>query len=202
MNRANNRSVEFNEFIKEIHRLRLQTCIFNESKHFFKFIESNLKGSVEVTALIFHNPDDLIPQVILHKGFSISTLNAAFPYLKIHERNLAHRLSLYIFFWNAQNLPKNMKTCNFKEPLRAVMITNPRKFVYRIYYNQASSSNEGRMKLVNWFDGNNLGLNSEPVLSHVKSIYENFNERIFIVPVVHVCCPNNNGRVINQSFEY
>lgn len=66
------------------------------------------------------------------------------------------------------------------------MITNPRKFVYRIYYNQATSSNEGTMKLVNWFDGNNLGLNSEPILS-VSDIYGNFNERVFIVPVVHVC---------------
>lgn len=110
-----------------------------------------------------------------------------FFYFKLHKKNLAHRLSLYIFFWNALELPKNLKPCNFKEPLRAIMITNPRKFVYRIYYNQASSSNEGRMKLVNWFDGNNLGLNSEPVLSRVKSTYENFNERIFIVPVVHVC---------------
>lgn len=66
------------------------------------------------------------------------------------------------------------------------MITNPRKFVYRIYYNQATSSNDGRMKLVNWFDGNNLGLNSEPILFRVNGIYENFNERQFIVPVVHV----------------
>lgn len=66
------------------------------------------------------------------------------------------------------------------------MITNPRKFVYRIYYNQATSLNDGTMRLVNWFDGNNLGLNAEPILSHVKTIYENFNERNFIVPVAHV----------------
>lgn len=71
-------------------------------------------------------------------------------------------------------------------PLRAVFITDPRSFVYRIYDNQATSSNDGTLKLVNWFDGNNLGLNSEPVLCQFKSIYENFNERRFTVPVVHV----------------
>lgn len=105
---------------------------------------------------------------------------------KIHEKNLAHRLSLFVFFWNANNLPKRVKEWNLKEPLRAVFITNPRNFVYRIYYNQATSSNDGTLKLVNWFDGNNLGLNSEPILGHFKSIYKNFNKRTFTIPVVHV----------------
>jgi hypothetical protein len=91
-----------------------------------------------------------------------------------------------VFFWSAKTLPEEISTWNLREPLRAAMITNPRKFVYRIYYNQMTSLNDGRMKLVNWFDGNNLGLNSEPILSRVKDIYENFNGRIFIVPVVHV----------------
>lgn len=59
----NTKSTEFDEFVMEIHRLGLQTCIFNDSSRFFAFIEANLKGSLEVTSLIFHNPDDLIPQV-------------------------------------------------------------------------------------------------------------------------------------------
>lgn len=46
--------------------------------------------------------------------------------------------------------------------------------------------NDGKLKLVNWFDGNNLGLNSEPLLPDVKSVYKNFDGRHFIVPVVHV----------------
>lgn len=183
LNVDNNKSTQFNEFIMEIHRFSLQTCIFNDTRKFFKFIDTNLKGSVEVTAIIFHNPEDLIPQV----RFAIKFWSfVKFLILQIHEENLAHRLSLYIFFWNAKSLSSGVKNCNLKEPLRAVMITNPRKFVYRIYYNQATSSNDGTLKLVNWFDGNNLGLNSEPVLFHVKNIYENFNERVFIVPVVHV----------------
>lgn len=107
-------------------------------------------------------------------------------HFQIHRRNLAHRLSLYVFYWGAHHLPKDVKRWNLKEPLRAVIITNPRKFVFRVYYNQATSANDGSMKLVNWFDGANLGLNSEPVLPHVKSIYENFGNRTFIVPVAHV----------------
>ena len=77
------------------------------------------------------------------------------------------------------------------------MITNPRQFVYRIYYNQATSSNDGTLTLVNWFDGNNLGLNTEPILSRVKNVYENFNGRNFIVPVAHV---SGNCQFINQIF--
>lgn len=63
LNPDNRKSSAFNEFIMEIHRLQLETYIFNETREFFKFIEANLKGSVEVTALIFHNPDELIEEV-------------------------------------------------------------------------------------------------------------------------------------------
>ena len=57
-------STEFNEFILEIHRHPLKTCIFNEVRSFFKFIESNLKGSLEVAILIFNDPRKFIPKVI------------------------------------------------------------------------------------------------------------------------------------------
>lgn len=63
LNIENKRSTNFSEFLMEIHRLQLQTCIFNQSKLFFEFVEANLKGSVAVTALIFHHPDELIPKV-------------------------------------------------------------------------------------------------------------------------------------------
>ena len=106
---------------------------------------------------------------------------------QIHTRNLAHRLSLYIFFWNAKHLQAaDYKRWNLRDPLRAAFITNPRHFVYRIYYNQDTPLNDGKLKLVNWFDGNNLGLNSEPLLPDVKSVYKNFDGRHFKVPVVHV----------------
>lgn len=216
----------------EIHRLQLQTCIFNEPKLFFEFVEANLKGSVAVTALIFHHPKKLIPKVLnrfvlmikiaffLKEKFKFELECSFSSYQKkssdnkvitaerltyfqshpqIHELNLAHRLSLYIFFWNAKCLPS--VHWNLREPLWAVMITNPRPFVYRIYYNQKTSSNVGKMGLVNWFDGNNLGLNREPILSHVKNIYKDFNGRIFIVPVVHVKAPATVNQSVNQSIK-
>ncbi|CAG9799965.1 unnamed protein product [Chironomus riparius] len=165
LNSENRKSSAFNELIMEIHRLQLQTCIFNDTERFFGYVKKNLKGSVEVTALIFHKPDYLIQ--------------------KIHERNLAHRLSLYIFYWNAKHLPACYKQWNLQDPLRAAFITNPRNFTYRIYYNQATSSNDGKLKLVNWFDGNNLGLNTEPLLPDIKQVFKSFNSRHFVVPITH-----------------
>lgn len=79
------------------------------------------------------------------------------------------------------------------------MITTPRPFVYRIYYNHKTSLNGGQMELVNWFDGNNLGLNQEPILSHVKNIYDDFNGRVFIVPVVHVRAPHVTQSIKSDS---
>ena len=63
LNTDNRKSSAFNEFIMEIHRLELETCIFNDREKFFHFVEGNLKGSLEVTALIFHDPSELIEEV-------------------------------------------------------------------------------------------------------------------------------------------
>lgn len=63
LNVDNRKTIAFNEFIMEIHRLELETCIFNESEKFFNFVEENLKGSIEVTVMIFHSPDELIDEV-------------------------------------------------------------------------------------------------------------------------------------------
>lgn len=65
LNADNRKSSAFNEFIMEIHRLQLETCIFNETEKFFNFVEENLKGSVEVTLLIFQSPEKLIDEVKL-----------------------------------------------------------------------------------------------------------------------------------------
>jgi hypothetical protein len=56
-------STEFNELILEVHRHPLKTCIFNKVRSFFKFIELNLKGSLEVATLIFNDPRKFIPKV-------------------------------------------------------------------------------------------------------------------------------------------
>ena len=101
-----------------------------------------------------------------------------------------------------KKLPEDMNAVNLKEPLRCIIITNPRKFVYRIYYNQASSNNEGTLELVNWYDGNNLGLFSEPILSRVTNIYKDFHKRSFIVPVRHVSRKFASHRSLSQSISF
>lgn len=90
-----------------------------------------------------------------------------------------------MFFWHAKQIP-TQNDWNMNEPLRVVIITNPKKFLYHVYYNQATSRNDNKLKLVNWFDCNNLGLNKEPLLPDVKEIYKNFYDRTFIVPIIHV----------------
>lgn len=164
--------------------LWLANVYFQQNSSVLQLHWDQLEGIAGSYCFNISKPDRLdSPSDIFQQNFFFKQFQS----FQIYEKNLAHRLSLFIFFWNSRKLPSGMKNCKLKEPFRAVMITNPRKFVYRIYYNQASSLNDGTMKLVNWFDGNNLGLNSEPVLFHVRNIYENFNERVFIVPVVHVC---------------
>jgi hypothetical protein len=89
-----------------------------------------------------------------------------------------------MFYWGAKTLP-DYSDWYLREPLRGVFITNPRHKVYRVYYNQASSADENRLKLVNWYNGNDVGLATEPLLRNANS-YKNFNGRTFYVPVSHV----------------
>lgn len=63
LNTAHFYSHEFTELLIEIHRFRLQTYIFNKTSSFFDFIDMNLKGSLEVKALVFENPHNFIPKV-------------------------------------------------------------------------------------------------------------------------------------------
>ena len=65
LNSNNKRSSKINEFIQNIHQFNMQTCIFNDTEKFFNFVELNLKGSLEVTCLIFFNPKDIIVEVSL-----------------------------------------------------------------------------------------------------------------------------------------
>lgn len=58
---------------------------------------------------------------------------------------------------------------------------------FRVYYNQASSANENRLKLINWYNGNDVGLATEPLLRNASKSYKKFNGRTFYVPVIHVC---------------
>uniref|UniRef100_A0AAG5CPX1 Ionotropic glutamate receptor L-glutamate and glycine-binding domain-containing protein n=1 Tax=Anopheles atroparvus TaxID=41427 RepID=A0AAG5CPX1_ANOAO len=71
------------------------------------------------------------------------------------------------------------------EPFRVAVITNPRKNIYRIFYNQAKPNNRGEMLSSNWFDGNDMTFKRMPLLPSPTEVYKNFEGRIFSIPVIH-----------------
>lgn len=90
-----------------------------------------------------------------------------------------------MFFWNLRAIPRT-HDWNLREPLRVVIITRPRENVFRVFYNQAEPSGNGPLKIVNWYDGENLGLNATPLLKIASKVYQDFHGRIFYIPVIHV----------------
>lgn len=56
----------------------------------------------------------------------------------------------------------------------------------RVYYNQASGDGQGNLSLVNWFDGNYLGLLRKPLLPIQKEVYRDLQGRMLLIPVIHV----------------
>lgn len=105
---------------------------------------------------------------------------------QLRNRNLGHRLSLFVFFWNATKLPKRRDAYHFTEPFRIVLIIRPRLAVLRVYYNQATPHDRGELKLVNWYDANSLGLFKVPLLPSSKDVYRNFAGRVLSIPIIHV----------------
>lgn len=163
----NDDSIQVDDFVQRLHRLYYKSVIFYDTRLFFEYIEANLLGAIECVNLIFHEPQELSA--------------------RIHERRLAHRLSLFIFYWGARQLPSSsMPHMRFEEPMRAVVITRPRRKAFRIYYNQAVPTGTSQLRLVNWYDGDNLGLQKTPLLPSAATVYANFEGRVFRVPVFHV----------------
>ncbi|XP_012160597.1 ionotropic receptor 40a [Ceratitis capitata] len=156
--------MDIDDFIYKLHKLNFKSVIYNKADLFFKFVEDSLLGSIESVNLIFSAPYELSA--------------------RIQERKLSHRLSLFIFYWGAKHPPKANEV-RFEEPMRAVVITRPRKKAFRIYYNQAVPDGVSNLRLVNWYDGDNLGLQKVPLLPNAASVYSNFNGRVFRVPVFH-----------------
>ncbi|TDG46101.1 hypothetical protein AWZ03_007443 [Drosophila navojoa] len=161
---ANNDTIQVDDFIQRLHKLYYKSVIFYDTELFLDYIEANLLGAIECVNLIFHEPDELSA--------------------RIQERRLAHRLSLYMFYWGASK-PPNATRVNFEQPMRAVVITRPRPNAFRIYYNQAMPTAKSQLRLVNWYDGDNLGLQKTPLLPSAASVYANFQGRLFHVPVFH-----------------
>ncbi|XP_036215895.2 ionotropic receptor 40a [Bactrocera oleae] len=154
--------MDIDDFIYQLHKLYFKSVIYDKADLFFKFVEDSLQGSIESVNLIFSAPYELSA--------------------RIQERKLSHRLSLFIFYWGAKHPPKANEV-RFEEPMRAVVITRPRKKAFRIYYNQAVPDGVSNLRLVNWYDGDNLGLQKVPLLPNAATVYSNFNGRVFRVPV-------------------
>ncbi|XP_043949810.1 ionotropic receptor 40a [Drosophila biarmipes] len=160
----NDSGFKFNEFLQRLNQIYYKSVIFSDTELFFQHIENHLQGANECISLIFDDPKEL-----LHR---------------LYYRRLAHRLSLFIFYWGAR-LPPRSDAISFREPLRAVVITCPRQNAFRIYYNQARPCSVGHLQLVNWYDGESLGLQRIPLLPTAASVYANFEGRTFLVPVFH-----------------
>jgi hypothetical protein len=154
-----------NDFVKELHKFPIVTCIFYNKDDFFDYVLGSLEGSLETNSMVFARPDELVAE--------------------IQERNLAHRLALYFFYWGLKRID-SVHNWNLEEPLRAVIISNPRSKVFRVYYNQATSRKDGVLTFVNWYDGTGQGLYREPLLNNSREIYKDFGGRVFYVPVIHV----------------
>ncbi|XP_053602865.1 ionotropic receptor 40a [Plodia interpunctella] len=101
--------------------------------------------------------------------------------VELTDNNLIHRTILYIFFW-----PRGFISDKFlntmREAMRVAVITNPRKSVFRVYYNQATPNRLHYLSLVNWWSGR---LYKSPVLPPAYKVYEDFRGRVFDVPVLH-----------------
>lgn len=158
---------KLNELIQELHKISLPTYLFvDRIETYFDFIDARIKASVETSSLIFSKPDEIIDE--------------------IQNRNLAHRLCLFMFYWGLDKIENYMDFSDTKEPLKIVYITHPRQKVYRIYFNRNDSDGSGKMKMVNWYDATSLGLHHEPLLPRIQKIYNKLAWRTIFVPAVNV----------------
>ncbi|KAG4077829.1 hypothetical protein HA402_013763 [Bradysia odoriphaga] len=162
----NSNVTDIDDIMKYIHESsELKTCIFYDFEQYFQNVEENQKGFIETTSLIFAEPFHILRE--------------------LRNRNLGHRLSLFVFFWNATHLPKRRDAYHFSEPFRIVLIIRSRLAVLRVYYNQATPHDSGELKLVNWYDANSLGLFKVPLLPSPKDVYRNFGGRVLSIPIIH-----------------
>ena len=93
------------DIIYQLHRSYYKSVLFNDVDLFFQYVSDLQVAAIENVNLIFSEPQELSR--------------------RIHERKLAHRLSLFMFYYGAQHLSAASQLY-FQEPLRAVVITQPR----------------------------------------------------------------------------
>ncbi|CAH2232476.1 jg19409 [Pararge aegeria aegeria] len=131
---------------------------------YYSFLKQGLDTSEERTSLILCEP--------------LECENLLF---EITVNNFIHRSILYIFFWPHGEVSK-LFLSGIKEAIRVVVLTNPRKAVFRVYYNQASPNKLNHLTLVNWWAGR---LYKSPSLPPADKVYHDFQGRVFDVPVLH-----------------
>nr|AMM70665.1 ionotropic receptor 40a [Heliconius melpomene rosina] len=139
--------------------------ITSENKEvYFSYLKNGLDTSEERTSLIFCD--------------SYECENLLF---EITINNFIHRSMLYIFFWPRGEI-STLFLSGIKEAIRVAVITNPRPGVFRLYYNQATPNKLNHLTLVNWWSGS---LYKSPALPPADKVYQDFQGRIFDVPVLH-----------------
>nr|APY22697.1 ionotropic receptor IR40a [Cnaphalocrocis medinalis] len=131
---------------------------------YYNFVQKALDISEERTSLILCQPNEC--ETILSE---------------LTENNLIHRTILYIFYWPYCEVSEAFLS-TMKEAMRIAVITNPRKSVFRVYYNQATPDRLNHLTLVNWWSGR---LYKSPVLPPAEKVYQDFKGRMFDVPVLH-----------------
>lgn len=94
-------SKDFLDFIKLIHQHELQIVIFTDQEDYFNYVRESVLASMKIVSLIFDEPYEL-------------------SYM-LKNRTLAHRVSLFIFYYGEIGLPK--EGILLDEPLRLAVIS-------------------------------------------------------------------------------
>ncbi|KAJ8912544.1 hypothetical protein NQ315_006615 [Exocentrus adspersus] len=119
--------------------------------------------------------------------------------IEIYDRNYIRRNLVYIFNWGKTPFRRYFVR-NIEYAMKVYAITNPRNDTFRIFYSQATSHREHHLDMINWWN-HGKGLFSHPTLPITKSVYKDFNGKIFHVPVLHKP-PWHFVRYINNSNIY
>lgn len=94
-------SKDFTDFVKLINENAIPNIIFTDEYEYFNYIEENVLGSIKIVSIIFRKP------------YKLSRI--------LFEQKLAHRVSLFMFYYGEIGVPKG--SILLQEPLRLAIIT-------------------------------------------------------------------------------
>ncbi|KAL5283566.1 hypothetical protein ACFFRR_006054 [Megaselia abdita] len=186
-------SKDFSDFIGLINENGIMNVIFTDEGDYLKYVEKNVNGSIKIASLIFKEP------------YFLSWV--------LFDKKLAHRVSLFMFYYGQIGEPQGRKIC-LREPLRLAVITKRVPLnVLRVYYNVdinvipnkydygdendddgndpcygASNINYGRrlkLRMVNWYNPERKSVHNAPLIPSSDSVYSNLNNHVLRVPAFH-----------------